>query len=124
VAAAIAITAICFAFVIRDRSSSAPDTQIAAFNPYPIGSPVRLEHENYLDWLMENTQLGRSAAPPSLLDRQTLASRLMANGMGRLPDGPLEKYLPLVSKIVDSLDEESCGKFVERANESTVRFKC
>lgn len=113
-AAAIAITSICSAFVIRDRSSSVPDTQIAAFNPYPIGSPARREQERYLDWLMENAQLGRAAASPGLLDRQRLASRLMATGMGRLPDNLLENYLPLVSKIVDSLDEESCGKFMKR----------
>lgn len=114
VAAAIAITSICFAFVIRDQSNPASDSQIAAFNPYPIGSPARREQEKYLDWLMENAQLGRAAASPMLLDRQQLASRLMATGMGRLPNDLLEKYLPLVSKIVDSLDEESCGKFMKR----------
>ncbi|WP_454825485.1 hypothetical protein [Paraburkholderia xenovorans] len=114
VAAAIAITSICFAFVKRDRPSSASETQIAAFNPYPIGSPARLEQEKFLDWLMGNAQLGRAAASPGLVDRQKLASRLMATGMGRLPDDMLEKYLPLVSKIVESLDVESCGKFMKR----------
>ncbi|CAH2902691.1 MAG: hypothetical protein PCALPYG88_6079 [uncultured Paraburkholderia sp.] len=112
-AAAIGVAAVCFPVVKHDRPSSASDTQLASFNPYPIGSPARLEQEKFLHWQMENAQLGQTALTPALPDRQRLASRLMVAGMGRLPYALLERYLPLVSKILQSLDEESCGKFIK-----------
>lgn len=103
----------CSAITKHIQTTPPSPRQLEELNPYPISSPAHRERGRILEWLMANEKLGLAAATPSLPDRSKLAAQLMGRGMGRLSDDLLEKYLPIVSKLLASLDDTSCGKFVK-----------
>ncbi|WP_143325799.1 hypothetical protein [Paraburkholderia ribeironis] len=46
------------------------------------------------------------------IDRLRSAGQLMSKGMPRLPTALLEQYLPLVGRILASMNTENCGDFI------------
>jgi hypothetical protein len=113
VALVVSASITCAAGVKHWQQPSVSPEEIAAFNPFPISSPARHEQDEFLNWQMNNHQLADAALTPGLADRQKAASRLMVQGMAKLHNDLLAQYLPLVSKVLGALDEDSCAKFVK-----------
>lgn len=102
----------CLAIAKHVQAVPPSPIQLKELNPFPTSSPAYLEEEEFLKWQMANEKLGLAAATPSLQDRLNYAAPLVRKGLARLPDDLLEKYLPLMSRLLLSLSDAECGKFV------------
>jgi hypothetical protein len=82
-------------------------------NPFSVSSPAYREAEDYHQWMLSNKKLDRTVSGGRETDRLQSAAQIMSKGMPRLPTALLEQYLPLVGRVLASLDTDNCGAFVK-----------
>jgi hypothetical protein len=81
-------------------------------NPYSGSSPIYREFNEYRQWLLNNKELAAASDTTRPTDLLMLSGQLAAKGYARLPTDLLEQHLPLVGKILVSLDPHTCGEFI------------
>jgi hypothetical protein len=82
-------------------------------NPYPVSSPAHKEAREFNEWIQSNSELDQLSNGADELAKLELASQLKQKGLARLPTEVLEKYLPLVNKVLRSLDSKTCSEIVK-----------
>lgn len=75
-------------------------------------SGLGLHHNNVSAVSSADSSASVFPQPASLQDRLNYAAPLVRKGLARLPDDLLEKYLPLMNRLLISLSDVECGKFV------------
>ncbi|CAE6745364.1 hypothetical protein [Paraburkholderia haematera] len=81
-------------------------------NPYYVSSPIYREFNEYGQWLVTNRELAAASNTTRPADLLMLSGQLAAKGYARLPTDLLEQHLPLVGKILASLDPHTCSEFI------------
>jgi hypothetical protein len=83
-------------------------------NPYPVSSPAHKEAREFNEWIQSNSELDQLSNGADELAKLELASQLEAKGLDRLPTEMLERYLPLINKVLWSLDNKTCSDVAKR----------
>lgn len=83
-------------------------------NPFSVLSPAHREFSEYRQWVLNNEKLAAASDMGRPTDRLMLSGQLAAKGFARLPTDSLEQHLPLVGKMLASLDTRTCSKFIKK----------
>ncbi|ASL46261.1 hypothetical protein bAD24_III02610 [Burkholderia sp. AD24] len=81
-------------------------------NPFLKSSPAYFEAEHFFVWLMAHKKLDDAVGAGSQLDRFNYVSALGPRGMARLPDELIEKFVPLMGKMLYSLSDDECANLL------------
>jgi hypothetical protein len=98
----------------RDAEKIAKNDPFLWTNPFSKSSPAYSEFNEYRQWALNNTKLTTAGDVKRPADRFTLAGHLAAEGYARLPTELLEQQLPLVGKMLESLDTHMCSRFIKQ----------
>ena len=94
-----------------EKASS--DDPASWMNPYTSSSPMHREFDQYRQWILNNEKLATFSGMARPTDRLTLSGQLATKGFARLPTDLLEQHLPLVGKMLTSLDTRTCSNFIK-----------
>jgi hypothetical protein len=81
-------------------------------NPFSKTSPIYREAEEFHQWLLDNRTLADEVGTAGPVDKLILAGQLATKGLARLPTELLEQRLPLVGRMLASLDTHTCSRFI------------
>ncbi|NYH26324.1 hypothetical protein [Paraburkholderia bryophila] len=81
-------------------------------NPFPASSPAYREAEKYHHWLMTGKNLDIARGTTGSFEHSIALGQLVAKGMARLPTALLEEDLPVLAKILNSLDDKVCSSLL------------
>ncbi|WP_234480338.1 hypothetical protein [Paraburkholderia nemoris] len=81
-------------------------------NPFSKTSPIYREAEEFHQWLLDNRTLADEVDAAGSVDKLMLAGQLATKGLARLPTDLLEQRLPLVGRMLASLDTHTCSRFI------------
>lgn len=81
-------------------------------NPFLKSSPAYYEAEKFFAWLLANKKLDDAVGTGSQLDRFNYVSALGPRGMPRLSDELIEKFVPLMEKMLYSLGDDECANLL------------
>ncbi|MFL9887816.1 hypothetical protein PQR66_32660 [Paraburkholderia agricolaris] len=96
----------------HDVKETTVSNATALSNPFSVSSPAYRQLAEFRQWLLTNKNLEVASGSASPIDRIKLSGQLGAKGMARLPTFFLEQYMPVMGKILNSLDDAACSNFL------------
>ncbi|MFL9887815.1 hypothetical protein PQR66_32655 [Paraburkholderia agricolaris] len=108
--AAIGIAAICLSVVKLEQVKSSSSAHW--INPLSKQSAAYGEAEKLHQWMRGNAKLTHATRSLKPADKLGFAGQLATNGLARLSTDLLEQRLPLVERVLGSLNTRLCARFI------------
>ncbi|MFM0253144.1 hypothetical protein [Paraburkholderia sediminicola] len=109
-AAAVGVAAICFSVVKLEQVKSSNSARW--MNPFSKQSAAYREAEKLHQWMLGNAKLTHATQNLEPADKLDFAGQLATKGRARLSTDLLEQRLPLVERVLRSLNARLCARFI------------